>query len=242
MAERCFEDILRFVRRDGPVDAPICFLTIEDGGDFWGTEPRTTEVFLQSFHSSPAWTPSDRKFEKLGKPGQYLSKLMLAIFSGSLDKWSKYRDERLYLANECNIKFYPIGRRNTGYWCDEFSAALGLTHDEYLEQCVTQRPEIISATYPQAFDRSQLHIIVGAKAEWRCFLKKFCYRGHLQLTQYKTTTGKLMYETYFEAEILAFCYFDVFRRGITDQEILEFAVLVSRHLPDNVRSRVKLFA
>jgi hypothetical protein len=171
-----------------------------------------------------------------------LAKLILAIFSGSLGGWSKYRDERLCLTNECNIKFYPIGRRGTDYWCDEFSEALGLTHDEYLEQCVTQRPEIIAATYPQAFDGSQLHIILGAKGEWRCFLKKFCYRGHLQLTQYKNKRRQLMYETYFETGKLVFCYFDIFRRGITDQEILDFAVLVSPHVSDNVRGRVKLFA
>jgi hypothetical protein len=238
----CLDEVLKFVRRDGPIKAPVCFLTIEDGGDFWETIPRSADEFCK-YHRDwdGIWEPVERNTETLGKPGLFCSKIMLALFSDAIDNSGKYRDERLYVKNECNIKFYPIGRIGTSYWCDEFTEALGIGSGEYVDQCKTQRPEIIHGKCSDAFDGSQLHIIIGAKEDWISFLQKYTYTEKLQLHQYRNDSGKIIYEIYMDGQNLAFSYFDIFRRGISDQEILDFASSLSPLIDSNIKQRVQLF-
>jgi len=239
--ESCINEVMKFVRCDGDSTAPVCFLTIEDGGEFWTTPDRTIENFRKAFQGNPVWVHSGdvSKMEKFGKPGQYMAKLMLSIFGGTVEQWQEY-SPKLHKNNECNIKFYPIGGRRQTDWCPEFSDALGWTRNEYLEQCRAQRPEIIASTYPKAFNGKQFHIILGAKSEWCAFLKQFCYKGEVGVQQYKNDSGKLMYETYFEGGALVFAYFPIFRWGIKDQEIRDFGGLVGRHLREAVRRRVSV--
>jgi len=217
---------MNYVRMDGPLNAPVCFLTIEDGGSL---PCNTAEEFMsKSFPpEGEAWKGTDGKpidINPVDKPAQFMSKLMMTIFGNNMDGWQNYRDHLLCLRNELNIRFYPIARHGTAEWQAQVRDAIGLSNRKYAAHCQEMRPTIIHTKCRTAFEGKRLHIILGARSEWIDFLKRFVYSGELTCEPCHDSEQKMKYAIYRQSDKrLAFAYFDVFRRGITITDIPEFA-------------------
>lgn len=218
--------VLEYIRRDGKIDAPILFLTIEDGGGF-----ESIQDFRNYFESDGAWQPEIREPTELGKPGVIIPKIILGIIKGSLEGWQSYRDNYLYLENELNLKFYPIARPQTCVWRDFYSEYTGLTSEEYLNKCLEVRPDIIWSRYSQCIANAKLTIILGELKGWKSLLQskkniavenecmELDKKGHVKWAFYYSKDGNL-----------EFTYFNMFRWGIKDTEILEYCVKLSESI------------
>ena len=233
------EQVLRFVRLDGTPTAPVCFLTIEDGGNWKSARPPTTEDLKRYFKAGPDEAVPDNTLDT-GKPGWVISKLMLALFSrehgsSALDNWGAYRRDLLYRRNECNIKFYPISRPNTGFWHQAIRDVVGLDAHQYVQLCRERRPELILRRYPAAFDGSQLHIILAASAEWRSVLDR-----HHEAQIVESDEGKAArWQLFTRGPSLAYAHFNIFRPyGVSDADILSFARCIRPFVPDAICARV----
>ncbi len=226
--------VINYVRRDGPQTAPISFLTIEDGGEL---RPESFEQYITT--EKPIWEPTEAHPEvKVGKPGMLIAKIMSSISTGKIDGWRAYQD-MIYICNECNIKFYPIGRQVQCKWYKEFTELLGIDSQKYLELCKQKRPQIIFDSCPYAFNRDQFHIILGSRDEWMDFLRQYVYRDHLQPVPGPLAKRGPTYELYENDDReLQFCYFNVFRWGITNAEILDFGIKIAEKIPHSIRDRI----
>lgn len=227
------ERVLQFVRLDGSEIAPVCFLTIEDGGNW---KDLTADKFKDYFATTPS-QQAPQGTSDTGKPGKIISKLMLALFSDppvqSLDNWRIYHNDTLYRRNECNIKFFPIGRPNQGFWDPIFSEVIGLDDAEYERVCRQRRPEVIQKRYPLAFDGSQIHIVLGALEDWKLVLDP---AGEALITEPRTAHWQMFKRD----SQLAFAAFNIFRYGISDADCLAFAQELQPFVPEPVRMRVRL--
>ncbi len=172
------EKVMQFVRIDGLATAPVCFLTIEDGGEL------EQEEFVDYITGNPNWIPTeiDRPLtqKNTGVPGEFISKIMTFAFGdlcGVDNDWRDYRAKRLYSSNECNIKYYPIGRRNTSIWPEWLSKKLGISASEYVVQCLAERPEILSKKCKHYSSGERLFIVIGARDEWSYVLRKYIFQN-----------------------------------------------------------------
>ena len=102
------DNVMKFIRRDGSQNAPICFLTIEDGGGV--LESKFDDYINGNEHWIPKTKDRPLDFKNSGLPGEFLAKIMSGIFD-DFNKWREYRADKLYSENEINIKFYPIARK-----------------------------------------------------------------------------------------------------------------------------------
>lgn len=219
------EKLMKFIRRDGQPDAPVMFLTIEDGK---GHE--TITDLDETLDSDGIWAPTSREPIKLGKPGEIISKIMVGLRSGagSLESWKEYRDERLYIKNEMNLKFYPIARPNATTWNKELAEYTGLTNKEYLHKCRQRRPEIINQQYQESINEAQLAVILAERDGWREVLSNRWDIADEKVV--KNDKGKMVWTLYFNADgTLAYAYFPVFRQGIRNDEIEAFCREVLIH-------------
>lgn len=228
------ESVINYVRRDGPQTAPICFLTIEDGGEL---EPKSLEHYIQ--FENPVWEPCEPHPDvKVGKPGILIAKIMTSLVKGKVDGWRTYRDF-IYICNECNVKFYPIGRRTQQNWHREFTALLGVDSQQYRELCKQKRPKVILDSCSRVFNHDQFHIILGSRDEWESFLKDGVYGKHIQSSPGPLAKKGFTYELYKNDDgTLQFCYFNVFRHGITNAEISDFGVNIATQIPQSIRKRI----
>jgi hypothetical protein len=211
--------VFEYIRRDGKTCAPVLFLTIEDGGGNFAS----IDELRNYLESEDVWAPDKRKKEKTGKPGTIISKIILGIVNGNLKGWRSYRDEYLYLENEVNLKFYPIGRPKTNIWRDFYSECIGLDGGKYIKKCLDVRPDIIWLRYRDCFASAKLIVILGELKGWRKLLQskkgvgssnepiESYKKGHVKWAFYYSDDGKLEYT-----------YFNMFRWGIRDDEILEY--------------------
>lgn len=237
------EKAMRYVRRDGPLTAPVCFLTIDDGCN-WSCDP-AGEFTDKSFppeaevREDSVRKPTD--FDPVDKPSQFMSKLMMTLFGSNADGWQKYRDQLLCLKNELNIKFYPIARHGTSDWQSQVGEAIGLSNKKYAAHCQNIRPAIIHGKYKAAFEGKRLHIILGARNEWFSFLNRFVYAGELSCEPYNDAEEKMKYAIYRTKEgRLAFAYFDVFRRGITIDDVSIFCDIVRPLVDPDIVSQIDI--
>ncbi len=84
------DDLLRFVRRDGPLSARVVFLTIEDGSDFRSREQ--FEAYYGAPEAQQVWEPKPPlPDEYFGLPGEYIPKLMLAFAGADMSAWESYK-------------------------------------------------------------------------------------------------------------------------------------------------------
>ncbi|PLY01942.1 MAG: hypothetical protein C0623_04715 [Desulfuromonas sp.] len=241
------EYFMNYVRRDGPETAPICFLTIEDGGELWKRDKGEIKTYseLVEFYKNKEEEIWERKIgqnEELGQPGIWISKIMATLIDGSLKKWADYRGNRIYLENECNIKFYPIGRQTQNTWDNKIENGLGLKHWEYMELCNSLRPASISKhpKMKKAFTGENFHIILGAKNEWVSFLKKFVYGESIRVVPFEHRDLKsTQFEKYYINGKLEFCYAKMFGRGITNVAIEDFFCKVRKELDGNVKRKLQ---
>jgi len=224
--------VMNYVRSDGPVDAPVCFLTIEDGGRF--TFESVDDFMGRCFcPANESWERTPECTEKFGKPGQFMAKIILALCCESIEGWRQYRDGSLHARSETNIKFYPIPRRNTREWKPVFSEAIGLSMAEYLARCWTERPQIIFRKLTKMFHADRLHLILGAKLEWVAFLRHYVYPDASPCVAPRDSRGRTRYAIYCRAdETLAFACFDIFRPGCRNDDILEFAATLRSYMGD----------
>ncbi len=219
--------VLKYIRRDGKIDAPILFLTIEDGGGF-----NSINEFHNYFESDGTWQPEKREPTKLGKPGTIIPKIILGTVKGNFKGWQSYRDTYLYLKNELNIKFYPIARPQTSVWKEFYSEFTGLSCEEYIDKCLEVRPNIIWDRYGKCITNTKLIIILGELQGWKNLIQskknilieteviEHDIKGHVKWAFYYSKGGKL-----------EFTYFNMFRWGMCDNEILEFCNKLNASIP-----------
>ena len=219
------DKLMEFIRRDGQRDAPVMFLTIEDGG-----KHETIADLDKTLDSDGVWEPASREPLNLGKPGTIISKIMVGLLSGtgSLNGWKEYRDEQLYVKNEMNLKFYPVARPNASTWNKELAEYTGLTNNEYVQKCRQRRPEIISQQYQESINEAQLAVILAERDGWREVLSNRWNIAEEKLV--KNDKGKMVWTLYFNADgTLAYAYFPIFRQGISNDEIEAFCREVLRY-------------
>ncbi|PPI80305.1 hypothetical protein DXI23_11570 [Marinobacter flavimaris] len=218
-------DVMNFIRRDGRAGAPVAFLTIEDGG-----ENGSEEEFLKYIGGTGVWEPGVKRRIELGRPGDCISKIMSGLLFGSLENSANYRDYTIYLSNEWNLKFYPIGRPGQHDWQDYYSTVSGLTKSEYASECQKLRPTLIWNRYGDFLEQSELVVILASRPEWLSVLKhseKFQYEVyHVE----KQPNGPWKWAFFFKSDgILAFAYFGMFVRGVSNRDYLEFAELLRKY-------------
>jgi hypothetical protein len=232
--------IINFVRWDGPIDARIRFLTIEDGGGFKEHEKCEKTEFLDYFNSNWHWLPKDSSElnGSLGKPGIFIPKIMVGLKEGALSSWKHYRKNHLYMRNESNTKFYPISRKDTSEWDSRFTEYIGKTKQDYEELCLKLRPRVIVKHPGYNFDTSYIYIILGAEREWLKCLKLIFGEKEIEIDLDSTETfidskKRPKFRFYFDNnKRLLFSYYPIFRYGNEDTEILEFCSELRRRQPD----------
>ena len=237
------ERAMNYVRRDGLLTAPVCFLTIEDGGPFIYTS--AADFMARNFvTAAEVCEVSEGKPAVFGgrdKPAQYMSKIMMTLFTGNIVGWDRYRANLLTLRNESNIKFYPIPRpsQKEKDWPSEATQAIGLSLNEYLAKCQIDRPAIIYEKNREAFDGNRLYIVLGAKNEWCRFLTTYVYQGAFPDDTRADANRK--YRLYYNADkSFAFACFNSFRPGIFDDDVVEFANIIRPLVDERVRGRINM--
>ncbi|NJB66361.1 hypothetical protein GGQ74_000001 [Desulfobaculum xiamenense] len=141
--------MLNHVRHDGPIDAPLCYLTMEDGSsdrdmgeDYPLDDPLKLEkCFIKSGHWEPK-TVDDLAVD-IGQNRNgltmKLSKMSCSILFGDISRHTEYSRSCLYLHNEHNIKFYPVGKNNANSWSIAATKAFGMCLCQYRRACLEWR-------------------------------------------------------------------------------------------------------
>lgn len=221
------DKLIEFVRRDGQLDAPIAFLTIEDGGDI-----PSAERLDASLAESEAWEPEvptdlDRK---MGRPGEIIPKLMTLFAADGLARgdWRQYRGNMLYLKNELNLKFYPIARPNQqGGFTQEVIDYMEMGNKQYLNWCHKHRPAVLARRFGELLKQKELVVILGERPGWLNVLKTLY--PVVRHRDYRDENGKFAYTLYFDAdENLLFAYTSMFR-GVSDAKLELFSREISKY-------------
>ncbi len=220
------DKLIEFVRRDGQLDAPIAFLTIEDGG----IEP-TAERLDASLAESEAWVPQvaaelDRD---LGTPGVIIPKLMTLFASNgqAIGDWRQYRGNMLYLKNELNLKFYPIARPNQDDgFSEEIIDYMGLSDKQYIRWCKRHRPAVLARRFGDILKQKELVVILGERPGWVNVLRTLYPEARQQ--DYRDEKGKFLFSLYFDPDDnLLFAYTSMFR-GVSDSKLEHFSCEISK--------------
>ncbi|HBL54037.1 MAG TPA: hypothetical protein DDZ34_08500 [Syntrophaceae bacterium] len=232
--------VLNFVRVDGQPTAPVCFLTIEDGGGFTEADLNAPEDAMCYFDTNPVWIPQKGELEKkikekggmranLGTPGVFISKIMSYLRFSEKEREYEYAKNYLYMRNEMNIKYYPISRSRMAQNIDGLLNFLGLENiQKYYDLCrFVRSPKFISIQ--DIFNRNKFYIICGIKYEWmdvlkHIFLDTDYFSTESTYTTRETRGNNLAYEFYNDnSGKTTHAYFNMFRRGISDDEVYSFA-------------------
>ncbi len=227
---------MKFIRRDGPENAPICFLTIEDGGDLIEIQ------FDDYINGNDHWIPENKDrpltYSNSGLPGEFIAKIMSGVF-GDFDNWNEYRAYNLYAKNENNIKFYPIGRKGTSTWDLWLEKKLNMSNTQYITQCLAERHEIIYNKLNHIFNDNRVFIILGARDEWSYFLKKYVFNMANINKELNSSHG---YEFYHDDQNkLLFSYYPIFKRGSRSSDVLKrFCCELAKKLPQQINQRISI--
>jgi hypothetical protein len=215
---------------------------MEDGGT-WDLQGEALRAELHRYFNSPLWIPDEPVTNTLGVPGRVIPKLMVALFGradvGGFEGWQVYRRAVLYRCNECNLKFYPVGGRTAREWPEAIRELLGQDIAAYREECRMSRPKVIRMEKPQAFDGTQLHIILAALPEWQTVLD-FEKPASRCIEEAKDSRGNTIFRLFKRDGTVSYAYFNMFRRGIRNAEIKEFTQALVPLIPKSVRERVDL--
>lgn len=228
------QKVMKFVRRDGPDNAVVCFLTIEDGGVL------EREAFIKYISESPIWIPEKNKALKhddVGLPGEFISKIMTYAFHDLIEcsDWEEYRASHLYRKNECNVKYYPIGRHDTGIWEPWLQDFLGITSSEYKMQCQAERSGIINEQCGSVLSGASLFIMLGALDEWSYVLRKYVCSDYSRAL----ATG---YDSEFVISSIKdkiFAYYPIFKYGYRDnKKLYEFSANIRKYTTEKIQQKI----
>lgn len=213
-------DVLHFIRRDGPANAPFVFLSIEDGGGF-----DCEQGFKDYFARDPVQIPSQGRKYEFGTPGVIIPKIMTCLLNGHFNEWERYREETLYRQNEMNIRFHPIARRGVREWQPFFTTLTGLCQQEYGRRSREERPALIAQQYGDVIRKATAVIVLGAFPEWRSVLKNVLGPFEHQPPAPEDRWGLYLNES----GNLSFTEFSMFQRP-RDADITEFCKRLTPYL------------
>lgn len=166
-------EVLQYVRVDGPIDAPISVLTIEDGGE----DIQKGISHLKDRFSAMAQAAEDDslsiaqflnnegKFEKKGQIGASLSKIAKGLLPSQAAP-ALYSPASLF----CNIKFFPLSKPNMSpkAWKDQYpdleDAGLPLWLYQQIARGLSM--ENRKALLRRQVNRDSVIIVAGAFEHW----------------------------------------------------------------------------
>lgn len=233
MTNSKLDRVMQFYRVDGSSRAPVCFLTIEDGGEL------KQEEFDQYISGKPEWIPQDHErplcYESVGLPGEFISKIMVYAFADVLgiDDWMEYRAKHLYDKNECNLKFYPVGRQNTNTWQPWLESKLGVSAGEYRIQCISERPAFFDSQCKEYLGADKLFVILGARDEWSYVLRRYVFNSCYRTLQAEGDAGCVVTEKFEEStdKLLYACYSMFTWGNRSDDKLQKFARHLRKYTP-----------
>lgn len=220
------DDLMQFVRRDGPLNARVVFLTIEDGSNL-----RSAADF-DEYYGGPtenqAWEPRSPILpsEDCGLPGVFIPKLMVAMLGGTTSAVPAYRATRLYGPDCSNIKYYPIAKKKQPRWPEFLTREGDFGPTEYYARChSSERHDAIFRAHGPAFTPDRLFIILGARAQWEPFFATRVFPGEKLRVLMELRNGKFVGTiTGTEGGRFRYCYLQMFRRPpVPDSDLLTFA-------------------
>lgn len=248
MDKTFINDVLKFIRVDGYLDAPICFLTNEDGD--WNDEILEEET-LKDLNDDPVWIPTDDQrpldhHDTGKKVGPRLSRIMVDAYGdiiGGFHDWKDYRNYLLYGPLNSNIKYYPIGKKSNDTWMPWLVDKYGLTKDEYYRICREERPTYLKKLF-QKNDDPRLFIICANYAEWSEFIEKYVYPDlNIKIEKYDGFSFATNKDAPNE---LLFARFDIFLwrkgKGGVNNKITEFSKILREKTPDKILKRLSSLA
>lgn len=242
------EDVLNFVRRDGPLSAPICFLTIEDGGGLT-EELASKERFIKHVRQDGVLNvpPGFLKAEigrtsvtaRLGHLGIRVAKVMSGLCG--VKKYDDYIREYLYQHNEMNVKFYPISFSTFDGGSDAqrkpVETYLGLTINEYREVCRLARPERLLMR-AELFQASRFY--VASCPEWVSLMLHVFKDISLADTYTHTENGRDAFRIFFDKKGIArFAYLGLLDRSTSDKRISDFVAVVNEYADKSILARLQ---
>lgn len=237
-------DILSYVRIDGPLDAPICFLTMEDGGGFKAEDLATRDKFKESFkENDPHHVPEQGEYEKkcteenmaligiIGQLGIRIAKVMAALLG--IEDYREYAKRSLYTRHETNVKFYPISFSTADGGDPEIKAKieefLGLSIAEYRDICRGHRTVLFKGN-SSMFSSDKFYI--SSCSEWMEVLRSI-FPEISYLNTY--TDPGWNYQIYFDQNGVArFANFNLLKRSISDETIRIFSSAVLDHADESI--------
>lgn len=245
MGESLLKKALSCFRIDGSWEAPIKFLTIEDGEGYEPGVLNSLESFRNKLDEDSQFIPSAQnplqtKVGLLlgGRPGIYIAKIMTNIISGTNDAWDIYRKESLYKNNEANVKFYPLALVNSYSWPNKLNDYLGIELEDYRQYCQLLRPGFIAKKFGVFRKQTRLFIIMGAYYEWLTVL------GHamsgidpsqirLCSILFNNNKSKFRFWQFQDQEgvQITWAHFPVFTRGLCDDDVPRFCKKLRELVP-----------
>ncbi len=166
------EIILNKYRVDGPIDSPVRFLTIEDGGRNF-KDPKEVADYFNRSNEEFVWIPkeSDKLLGRVDggvkEVGEYIAKIMAKLLTElnvQEADWRIYLRDRLYRQYEHNIKFYPFGRKDVNFFPTWLTDELGISSSEYTDQAKKHRTPIFADLFTS--QPAKVNIILAAEDEW----------------------------------------------------------------------------
>lgn len=243
------DTVLGYVRRDGPLAAPVCFLTIEDGGGLSDKELASKTSFYASFSGPGIWQPEPEEIREvlkkssvtaeLGHLGVRVAKVMAGL-CGAVN-YGEYIRDQLYQRNEMNVKYFPVsfstyagGKDHKRKPVEEY---LGLSLGEYREVCrmlrsdhLLQRKEIFTSE----------HFYVATCSEWYDVLRRIFPTISYYDTYTHMENGREAFKLYFDrGGVARFAYFGLLSRSTSDRRIEDFVALVREYADKGILARLQ---
>jgi hypothetical protein len=243
------DTVLAYVRRDGPLTAPFCFLTIEDGGGLSDKELATKADFHASFTEAGTWEPKAGELREilkdssatveLGHLGIRVAKVMAGLCG--IANYSEYILDHLYLRNEVNVKFFPISFPTYDGGNDSkrqpVEGYLGLSLGEYREVCRMLRPDRLLLR-KDIFTPERFY--VATCSEWFDVLRRIFPNISYYDTYTHMENGKEAFKLYFdEGGVARFAYFGLLSRSTSDKRIEDFVTLVREYADKGILARLQ---
>jgi hypothetical protein len=220
------EQVLAFVRRDGPVTAPAVFLTIEDASDL--DSPEEFESYYGNQLNQTWERTAEDKLGDWGLPAKWIPKFMLALLDREISGSTDYLVNRLYIRDTCNIKYFPIARKGQSTWPSFLKDHAGFGENEFLRRCLSSaRHDAILEVHGHALCQDKLIVILGRRDAWKAFLdtKIFAKEKIVSLEgAIRDAGGHFVGELYgTERGEFRYCYFKMFGHNVSDAGMLRVA-------------------
>lgn len=246
---RLLDTVLDYVRRDGPLTAPICFLTIEDGGGLSAEELASKKSFYDGFTGPGIWHPKPGELREalkkssvtaeLGQLGIRLAKVMAGLCR--VDNYGEYIRGQIYQHNEMNVKFFPVsfptydgGKDHKLKVIEEY---LGLSLGEYREVCKMLRSDRLLKR-KDIFTSERFY--VATCSEWYEVLRQIFPAISYYNTYTHMEDGKEAFKLYFDEDGVArFAYFGLLSRSTSDKRIEDFVTLVREYADKGILARLQ---